>query len=492
MPRKEHIEPATTARDDKHHDGSGIVTRAQLPPPPHLTGSSVAPRSPCLTCATLAALLSTLARSQAESNRILIQSLLAPAPNGDGTTSPTPSSAALGSPFCSAASARSGSFAKCTARFDGSASDPDVLETFLDAIEVYKECLNINDEHALRGLPILLTGNAAVWWRGGSRRPCFCAWWLPGTGRVEWPARAATASSPSAGGAAACSAPSMSHAASSRVTRAPLDTSSAVSPGVATARASDNGDTHPRALSNIRQLSIDFIRKAGLIINLSTNTWLTADRPHVIYPLRCETSVHTIECASTDVLRIDEGTMLSPPERDDLARLLQEYQDIFTQGGGPTPFAEHRIDTGDHPPIAVPPYRLTPYLLKLVDTLQNSKESAERQQDLRKSLKDKSRRDGTLIVGDLVLMKTHVLSSSIKGVTSKFVPKRDGPYLIHKKVSPTTYLLAYPETPDKPIGKYHISDLKRYHAREDACSNVPEPVIPKRRRGRPRKIPIIQ
>ncbi|GBP60003.1 hypothetical protein EVAR_41285_1 [Eumeta japonica] len=29
MPRKEHIEPATTARDDEHHDGSGIVTRAQ-------------------------------------------------------------------------------------------------------------------------------------------------------------------------------------------------------------------------------------------------------------------------------------------------------------------------------------------------------------------------------------------------------------------------------------------------------------------------------
>ncbi|GBP58568.1 hypothetical protein EVAR_40851_1 [Eumeta japonica] len=49
-----------------------------------------------------------------------------------------------------------------------------------------------------------------------------------------------------------------------------------------------------------------------------------------------------------------------PARKDDLARLLQEYQDIFTQGGGPTPFAEHRIDTGDHSPIAVPPYRLTP------------------------------------------------------------------------------------------------------------------------------------
>ncbi|GBP63067.1 Dynein heavy chain 3, axonemal [Eumeta japonica] len=503
----------------------------------------------------LAALLSTLARSQAESNRILIQSLLAPAPNGDGTTSPTPSSAALGSLFCTAASARSGSFAKCTARFDGSASDPDVLETFLDAIEVYKECLNINDEHALRGLPILLTGNAAVWWRGikstvstwpdavyklrsmyGVPRPAHKIFRdifsmeqgsvradifitrvralfaklpyelseitkidivyglldrrirkrvprelihsldvlvnksrlveeslaeavttkagaadrvsapgrLPGTGRVEWPARAATASSPSAGARRVLRSQHESRRFVARHPR-PLDTSSAVSPGVATARASDNGDTHPRALSNIRQLSIDFIRKAGLIINLSTNTWLTADRPHVIYPLR-------------------------------------NIKIFLHKGGGPTTFAEHRIDTGDHPPIAVPPYRLIPYLLKLVDTLQNSKESAERQQDLRKSLKDKSRRDGTLIVGDLVLMKTHVLSSSIKGVTSKFVPKRDGPYLIHKKVSPTTYLLAYPETPDKPIGKYHISDLKRYHAREDACSNVPEPVIPKRRR----------
>ncbi|GBP14670.1 Activity-regulated cytoskeleton associated protein 2 [Eumeta japonica] len=353
----------------------------RLPPPPHLTGfvggttvpvfdlRDGADPSPYVrayghTCTTLAgvsedqlaALLSTLARSQAESNRILIQSLLAPAPNGDGTTSPTPSSAAW-SPFCSAASARSGSFAKCTARFDGSASDPDVLETFLDAIEVYKECLNINDEHALRGLPILLTGNAAA----GAADRVSAPGRLPGTGRVEWPARAATASSPSAGGRGRVLR--SQHESRRFVARHPapaLDTSSAVSPGVATARASDNGDTHPRALSNIRQLSIDFIRKAGLIINLSTNTWLTADRPHVIYPLRCETSVHTIECASTDVLRIDEGTMLSPPERDDLARLLQEYQDILQ--GGPTTFAEHRIDTGDHPPIAVPPYRLIPYL----------------------------------------------------------------------------------------------------------------------------------
>ncbi|GBP68442.1 hypothetical protein EVAR_56704_1 [Eumeta japonica] len=93
MPRKEHIEPATTARDDEHHDGSGIVTRAQAAAAAssdRLVGGTTVPvsdlrdgadPSPCMsaptaTCCTtlagvsedqLAALLSTLARSQAES-----------------------------------------------------------------------------------------------------------------------------------------------------------------------------------------------------------------------------------------------------------------------------------------------------------------------------------------------------------------------------------------------------------------------------------------
>ncbi|KAA5621556.1 RNA-directed DNA polymerase, partial [Pseudomonas aeruginosa] len=39
---------------------------------------------------------------------------------------------------------------------------------------------------------------------------------------------------------------------------------------------------------------------------------------------------------------------------------LIRHESIFTAGGGPTPFIEHCIDTGDHPPIAVPPYRLNP------------------------------------------------------------------------------------------------------------------------------------
>ncbi|CAG5040918.1 unnamed protein product [Parnassius apollo] len=53
-------------------------------------------------------------------------------------------------------------FARCTARFDGS-KDVYVL-AFIEAIEVYKECVAMEENIALRGLPMLLTGLAATWW----------------------------------------------------------------------------------------------------------------------------------------------------------------------------------------------------------------------------------------------------------------------------------------------------------------------------------------
>lgn len=116
----------------------------------------------------------------------------------------------------------------------------------------------------------------------------------------------------------------------------------------------------PDATSNDTLLGIDFLRKARIVINIDRNVWSTANRPEVTYPLRCEASRNFVGCAATDLLRADEGTMLSPSQRTSLSDLLQEYEDVFGVGGRPTPFAEHCIDTGDHPPIAVPPYRLTP------------------------------------------------------------------------------------------------------------------------------------
>lgn len=55
-------------------------------------------------------------------------------------------------------------FSKCGSRFSGK-TDEDV-EAFIDAITVYKDCLNISDENAVKGLPMLLDGPAAVWWQG--------------------------------------------------------------------------------------------------------------------------------------------------------------------------------------------------------------------------------------------------------------------------------------------------------------------------------------
>lgn len=57
-----------------------------------------------------------------------------------------------------------GSFAKCASRFSGDKNSD--ISAFIDAIEIYKDCTQISDQNALKGLPILLDGLAATWWQG--------------------------------------------------------------------------------------------------------------------------------------------------------------------------------------------------------------------------------------------------------------------------------------------------------------------------------------
>ncbi|XP_069355150.1 uncharacterized protein [Maniola hyperantus] len=52
--------------------------------------------------------------------------------------------------------------AKCTSRYNGVA---DVL-AFIDSVQIYKDCVGVSDDIALRGLPMLLTDFAATWWQG--------------------------------------------------------------------------------------------------------------------------------------------------------------------------------------------------------------------------------------------------------------------------------------------------------------------------------------
>lgn len=95
---------------------------------------------------------------------------------------------------------------------------------------------------------------------------------------------------------------------------------------------------------------------------------------------------------------------------------------------------------------------LTPYLLKLTNVMKDVREVHETQQDVRKWFADGKRKQVVSYQeGDLVFIKIHVL----KGITSKFVPCRDGPYEIYRKRSDVSYEIAE-KNGSCPIGSYHV------------------------------------
>ncbi|XP_026475506.1 activity-regulated cytoskeleton associated protein 2-like [Ctenocephalides felis] len=64
---------------------------------------------------------------------------------------------------------KSGSFANCDTRFNGS-RDPAQVDHFLTRVATYKEIEGISDKNALKGLPLLLTNTAALWWKGNKSK----------------------------------------------------------------------------------------------------------------------------------------------------------------------------------------------------------------------------------------------------------------------------------------------------------------------------------
>lgn len=133
--------------------------------------------------------------------------------------------------------------------------------------------------------------------------------------------------------------------------------------------------------------------------------------------------------------------------------------------------------------------QITPYLRTFAKALTKAREVHESQQDHSKEYGDEKRRPGIdFSVGDRVLVLTHVLSKAQQGYTQKFAPKRDGPYVITKQISPTSYQLASPQTPDMPLGVYHSSALTPYRSLDNTTPD-PEPARPLKKRGRPRRTP---
>lgn len=79
------------------------------------------------------------------------------------------------------------------------------------------------------------------------------------------------------------------------------------------------------------------------------------------------------------------------------------------------------------------------------------------------------------------MITTNVLRCC-KVITSKFVPKRDGPYSNIRVISPNSYEIAHASKLKDLIARVKLSDLTLCLGKN--CGPV-EPVVPKRRRGRP-------
>ncbi|KAF8787753.1 Protein slit like protein [Argiope bruennichi] len=112
------------------------------------------------------------------------------------------------------------------------------------------------------------------------------------------------------------------------------------------------------------------------------------------------------------------------------------------------------------------------------------RERIEMKQDRRKIYYDKNRKQVFYSPGDKVWVTSHPISNKFKRKTSKFAPRRDGPYIILTQRSPTTYEIASPSDPSTSLGTYHTSALRSYSRNMEADT----PLHPIRKRGRPPKL----
>ncbi|GLV32906.1 hypothetical protein CBL_20055 [Carabus blaptoides fortunei] len=107
--------------------------------------------------------------------------------------------------------------------------------------------------------------------------------------------------------------------------------------------------------------------------------------------------------------------------------------------------------------------QITSHLQRLSEVLETARENQEARQNASKIQADLRRRDAPKdVTGDQVLVHVHVLSKATTSYTSNFAPKQDGPYLICRQISPTTYQVASLKDPRTPVGIYHATALTRF------------------------------
>ncbi|GBM67688.1 hypothetical protein AVEN_247095-1 [Araneus ventricosus] len=126
----------------------------------------------------------------------------------------------------------------------------------------------------------------------------------------------------------------------------------------------------PKVKGNRTLLGTDFLEKSGIVLDLKNKRWHFSDKPHHKICFKEDLDVNSLQAAGSIIanschLREDEGTPLIPEQREKMSYLLEKFDGIFKPGGDPTPYAEH-INTEKHPPVSVPPYKMTPMKKELL------------------------------------------------------------------------------------------------------------------------------
>ncbi|GFW04277.1 retrovirus-related Pol polyprotein from transposon 297 [Trichonephila clavipes] len=123
--------------------------------------------------------------------------------------------------------------------------------------------------------------------------------------------------------------------------------------------------TLKNAKGNRTLLGIDFLTAAGIVLDLQRKQWYFTQTSHRKYNfVKAPPNIKALLTVDTEPhpcqLRENEGTHLSFTHRKEINSLLEKYEECFQPGGEPTSIIEHRINTRDHLPVAVLPYRVNP------------------------------------------------------------------------------------------------------------------------------------
>ncbi|GBN25402.1 hypothetical protein AVEN_123053-1 [Araneus ventricosus] len=127
---------------------------------------------------------------------------------------------------------------------------------------------------------------------------------------------------------------------------------------------------------------------------------------------------------------------------------------------------------------------ITLYLKRFARLTAEIKDHVEQKQHKRKTYYYRRRRQAFKKPGDQVFVTLHPSSKSQNKKSRKFMPKREGIYLVFTNRSSTTYGTTDPAKPDEVFGTYHSSSLRTHELPVSRDSGI---VAPLRRRGRPKK-----